>query len=930
MQSFYARPVEEVLSALGSRASGLTTSEANALKARLGTNELPKKEESVWQKYFAPMFNFMMLILLVAGVIQLVLGETISAVSVLVIIFVNAIISIFQTLKAEKTLESLRQISAFKGIVSRDGNPVSVPSLDIVPGDVMLLKQGDYVPADARIMICADLTIDESPLTGESVPVQKQADVLNQEGLQIQEQSNMVFMGTFVTSGNCRAAVCGTGTETQIGKIAKNLAEMEQPEVPLRRAMDNLAKGLGLLVLVVCLALFFYKIGELIIINEPITVPTLVSELSWLVSLAVAAIPFNFPLITTVILLSGVLHLASKKAIVRKLAAIETLGRLSVVCSDKTGTLTKNEMTVVKMFYAGRTFDVTGKGYEFEGTVLENGGPVVVAGDNGLQDLFLCGLLNNNSEVIGDEETGRKKVFGLPTEGALIVLCNKVEFEMTTPYIFVRELAFSSKRKRMSKVFLTETGQSKVFTKGAPEIVLKRCNSWANGSDVVPLTEEYIGQVSEIIDHFARQGLRTLGLASKLVSEDMTEAADDEVEADLTFLGVVGVIDPPRDGVDHSVALCQTAGIKVVMITGDHPTTALSIAQKIGIAQAGEAAVEGSRIETLSPEEIAATSVFARVSPEHKQIIVKALQAKGKVVAMTGDGINDALALENSDVGIAMGIQGTDVAKNAADLILTDDSFTTIETAIYHGRGLFNNIRSNVLFLLFCNLLELTCLTLLMFIFRERMFLGYQLMILYITVHFFPPLGLMFDKYDPDIMNQPPKKIHEPILSGAYQQQLMVQVLLSAVVLFLMFILVMTEIIPLNDANWVQYGEGFVFADVGSTVPTLHPIADMSAAELAVIKARTMAFICVVLMECWMALSFRSYRTSIIKMPFHLGITLMILFVIGTLFLTQYLDVSKIYLVFAGLSTSDLIISVVVSLIPLVAIEVLKAKIRKI
>jgi Ca2+-transporting ATPase len=900
---YYQQSVNETLQALQSKPEGLTSAEVATIKARVGMNRIPKPKRSFYSRFIKPVLNLMILILFIAAVIQLILGEMFSGIAVLAILSVNTLIAMLQQFRTENLLAELEKISSFKAKVLRDGQAQVVEADEIVPGDILLLKQGDYISADARIIEASELAIDESVLTGESVPVSKKVDVIAEPDMAIQQQKNMIFSSTFVAQGNAKAVVVATGMNTEIGKISKGVTQMEEKEIPLQKQMGNLAKGLGLLVLGVCLLLFVYVLINNAMEGIPNTPEVIRDKIAWLVSLAIAAIPFNFPLITTIILLTGVLHLAKKQAIVRNLNAVETLGRLTHICSDKTGTLTKNQMTVKKIFYNAQEYDVGGEGYDIEGKIMKNGIPIEVSSDLYMKMLLINGAVNNISELSEQEVSLRKgtkkvmRVVGMPTEGALLTLAGKADLnysQLREEYKNLRQFGFTSARKRMSTI-VSHNDQTLIFSKGASEIILGLSTQTVENGQIISLSEEKRSAITRQIENFAAAGLRVLALAYKeIASRNFDESKAEDLEKDLIFLGLVGVVDPPRDGVKNSVKICQDAGIKVVMITGDFPVTAKAISTELGIYQEGDLVVEGKQVPSLPTEDFPKVSVFARVAPEHKQIIVKNLQDRGHVVAMTGDGVNDALALENSDVGIAMGIAGTDVAKSASDLILTDDSFNTIQTALYHGRGLFNNIRSNIMFLLVCNLMELVILTILaLAIPGMELFSGLQLTLIYITIHFFPPLGLMFDKYDPDIMTQKPKGKDEPILNKRYMLMLGLEI---AVIGALLLIL------------WLS----IYFAD--------------GANETAIRHARSVCYVTLVFSEMWVALESRSETRSIFKAQMNLFLYFCLAFVLFTLYLVTTLPIAHRFLETMPLNGGDWALGIGLSLIPLAFMELYKAR----
>jgi Ca2+-transporting ATPase len=934
----YQQSVEDTLKGLNSRSEGLTSAEFTDIKKRVGSNAIPKPKVNVYKQYIKPVINLMIIILFIAAILDWILGNAFTAIFVIVILAVNLTIAMVQQFRAEKTLEALERISAFKALVLRDGEEQKIEADQLVPGDIILLKQGDYIAADARLIEANELTIDESTLTGESNPVDKHIEPIVDKEIQLQQQANMVFSSTFVAAGNGKAIVTATGVFTEIGKISKGIATMESREIPLQKTMGKLALILGLLVLCVAVFLFILTLSTNAINHIPNDATNLNKELTWLISLAVAAIPFNFPLLTTIILLTGVLHLARKQAIIRKLNAIETLGRISVICSDKTGTLTQNQMTVQKIYYNQQILSVSGLGYDPIGTISLNNEKFDSQKDEIFQQFLRNGIMNNNS-LLSEEKIALKKgsknifkVIGNPTEGALLILALKsgldIKKEKET-FEVLREIPFSSERKRMSKIIKSN---EKVIccTKGAPERILELCDKVIINNEIQSLTSDLKETILNQIEEFNKEGLRTLALAQRELPEDanLDDYTPEDLENNLTLYGIVGMYDPPRENVKEAIVSCKAAGIKVVMITGDHPVTAKSIAQKLGIFSESDNCCDGADLQKLSVDEITKSSVFARVAPQDKQIIVKAFQSKNEVVAMTGDGVNDALALENADVGIAMGIAGTDVAKNASDLILTDDSFATIETAIYHGRGLFNNIRSNIVFLLVCNLLELSVLTIVQLFFQIQLFNQWQLTILYVTIHFFPPLGLIFDKYDPNLMKYPPKKHDEPLISKNYTMIIAVQVIALLATLLIMYVCISKNLLAWNSSNDTEYTSnisGYLGTGIFNfTTNKVEDLVNLSLTTKDIFKAQTMCFATLFLGEAWVSLEARSEHRSMFKMPVNLALYIFLgLSVLILLFVLNF-SLANIFLDLIVLSSSDWVAIILASLVPIVVMEIFK------
>ncbi|MHA1919879.1 MAG: cation-translocating P-type ATPase [Promethearchaeota archaeon] len=937
----YKLSIENIFEQLNTSEEGLTDAQVQNIRKITGSNTLPKKKINFYQKYIKPTFNLMIVILLIAASVQLYMAYTggtridyVSPIIIFVILGLNIMIAMIQQHKVEKTLEALEKLTSFKASVLRNGIITEIEPKDIVPGDILVLRQGDFIAADCRLFQENDLSINESNLTGEPTAVEKITEPIEGTDLPIQDQKNMLFSSTFVTSGNGRAVVTATGTETKIGIISKGIAQKENREIPLNRAMNKMSTLFGLIVLAIIVIIFLY---QYFIIH----ITDIQAEIRWLISLAVAAIPFNFPIITTIILLTGVLKLGKKQAIVRNLNAIETMGRLNFICSDKTGTLTQNQMTVQKIFIDNKVLDVSGVGYRNNGEILYNKEKYNVESDNNLKNLILNGIINNNAEFREETISLKKgttqivRVLGMPTEGALLKLGQKAGYDYSkvrSTYDIIKELSFTSERKIMSKI--VKKGEEYLcFSKGAPERILKLCNYIFLENNLIPISDELKSEITQNIEEIAAKGYRTLSFAQKNISSDIianiSNLTHEQIENHLVFIGFVAVLDPPRKDVKKAIEICQEAGINIAMITGDYSLTAKSIAKELNIFKLGNYSISGSEIKTLTPDKIAQTRVFSRVAPEDKEVIVKSLQQEGYIVAMTGDGVNDALALENADVGIAMGISGTDVAKNAADLILTDDSFSTIETAIFHGRGLFNNIRSNIVFLLSCLFTEVAIISIVSLFFNHQIFNPLQLVILYSSIHFFPPFGLMFDKYDERIMKDPPKDPKEPLINKKYILMMILQIATIVIVIITLWLMIIHNKIPLYDENFIDpqfynpWSENTIIGYVFEYKP--YSFSDHQNVDLLVEwKAQTLCLVTLIFSEIWIALESRSIKVGLFKGPKNVALYILITLVLGILFLITFWDVAQIYLVIITMSKWDWLIAFGASLIVLIVSEIYK------
>ena len=689
--NWFNKTVDEVESTLKTNAeNGLTAEEAKKRQEEYGLNELKaKKKKSLFVKFLEQFKDFMIIILIISAIISGVVGVAqgegfTDTIIILVVVVVNAIIGVAQENKAEKSLEALQKLSSHVAKVIRNGKLQVIQSKELVPGDIVILETGDYVPADLRIIEAVNLKAQEAALTGESVPVEKMAAKIEDEKIGIGDRINMLFSSSLITYGRGKAVVVETGMNTEVGKIADIINTAEDQGTPLQQKLDKLGKTLGIVALAICAVIFV--IG-LLYGKEPIHM------FMTAVSLAVAAIPEGLPAVFTIVLAIGVQRMVKRNAIVKKLPAVETLGSASVICSDKTGTLTQNKMTVEKVFCDGNLVN------------LEESADMI-----DIKKLVYASMLCNDTKISEDD-----KLTGDPTETALVDMAFKLDFDPSVYGMFPRiaEIPFDSDRKLMTTVH-EENGQYVVYTKGGVDELLANCNSYILEGDIKTDLEEYKEIIRRYNMEMAQNALRVLAMAYKVLDHKPTAEEIKELESNLTYIGMVGMIDPPRLEVKDAVQECKEAGIKTVMITGDHKITAIAIAKSLGILENDDEAITGTELEEMSDEELIRNvrkySVYARVSPEHKVRIVKAWQANGEIVAMTGDGVNDAPSLKIADIGCAMGVVGTDVAKEAADVILTDDNFATVVSAVEEGRRIYDNILKAIQFLLSSNIGEIVVL----------------------------------------------------------------------------------------------------------------------------------------------------------------------------------------------------------------------------
>ena len=736
---------------------GLTNQEVQKRQEEQGKNKLKeKKKESIIIRFIKQFNDFMIIILIIASIISAVVSyiqgqnDYIDSIIIIAIVVLNAIMGLIQEERAEKSIESLKKLTPQIAKVIRDGETKEILAEELVVGDIIELSDGNYVPADCRIIEEFNLKIEESSLTGETEPVTKTNQVINKEDIPLGDMKNTAFMGSIVVSGRGKAIVTETGMNTKIGQIANMIIEDEAPETPIQKKLGEVGKILGIVCLAICAVIFIIGIIKKI---EP------VEMFMTSVGLAVAAIPEGLPAIVTIMLSIGVTKMAKKNAIIRKLPAVETLGSSNVICSDKTGTLTQNKMTVVKMYSSNPKL------------LLELGS--------------MC-----TDCIIKNDENGRLIASGEPTEAAIVNKALNENINKDRLYKEnqrISELPFESNRKMMTTIHKKSNGGYISITKGAPDILIGKCNRIYENGKIENLTSSKIEEIKNQNENMAENALRVIAVSYKEL--DYFEKANFELEEKMIFVGLIGMIDPPRDGVKEAVYTCQKAGIKTVMITGDHIATAKAIAKDLGILKTGEKAITGNELNKISDEElernIASYSVFARVTPEHKVRIVKAWQKQGKVVAMTGDGVNDSPALKNADIGIAMGKGGTDVAKNASDMILADDNFVTIIEAVRQGRTIYDNIKKAIHFLIATNIGEITTIFIGLLSGMESPLLAIQLLWINLVTDSFPAIALGLEREEEDIMNRKPRNSKESIFAGGLWQKIITEgVMLGCLTLF--------------------------------------------------------------------------------------------------------------------------------------------------
>lgn len=868
--SFHHKPVEEVFKEFETSEEGLSSKEVKNRLDKYGYNEIEeKKGKSILKMFFSQFTELLTIILIVAVGISFVLWiitrdqeNLIDAVVILAILIVNAIIGVRQEYKSEKALEALKELSSPEATLVRNGKMVKVPSRDVVPGDYVVLQTGDKVVADLRLNKAMNLKIDESMLTGESVPVTKKSQELESEKIPVSEMKNIAFSGTIVTYGGGEGVVFRTGMKTEMGKIADLIQSAEEKQTPLQKSLAQLSKWLTILVVIVSVVVFIVGITRNYFFTypDPLGFQDIEEMFLSAVGLAVAAIPEGLPAIVTIALSIGVARMVENKAIIRKLSAVETLGCATVICSDKTGTLTQNEMTIREVYLNGKNISVSGVGYEPKGEFKVDGKPIELKDDPHMNLLCRIGILCSDAELTYDDEKDNWEIFGDPTEASLLVLGGKIDLwkkELLKEYPKVNVIPFDSDRKMMTTIHEHKDEKDKIYTKGAPEQIISRSVKKFENNKIIELTEENKEKILKINEEMTKKALRTLALAYREIEPstlDSLKIESESIEKDLIFVGLVGMIDPPREESKGALKECEQAGMKAIIITGDHKLTAQAIASELGMFDKDDdIAITGSEINEMTNSEfdeiIEKVKVFARVSPEHKVKVCVSLQNKGNVVAMTGDGVNDSPAIKAADIGVAMGIAGTEVTKEAADMTLMDDNFATIINAVREGRGIYDNIRKFIFYLLSSNIGEILTLFISILIGFQVIIDGNPILVLPIlpvqilwinlVTDGLPATALSVEPKDEDIMSRPPRNPKEPVIN-------------KAMALNMILVGFMISIGTIFTFYWgLQNPYGF------------------PSEEFKVLYARTISFTTLMMFQMFRVLSCRSFKRSAFKLKPH-------------------------------------------------------------
>lgn len=910
---------------------GLTQEEAQRRLEVYGPNELETVSGPNVLGLFAAQFkDFLVIILIFAAIISglITFWENITqgynnlpidSIVIMIIVVINAIMGFTQEYRAEKSIEALKQMTAPQAHLIRDGEPVDILATEVVPGDILRLEMGDRLPADARLLETHNVYTDEASLTGESLPVKKEASMILDRNIPLADRSNLVHSGTIITTGRGLAVVTQTGMATEIGRIAEMISTAEEKETPLQQRMDRLGKQLGIAILIICMIVLTVQVAARWLMGQ-LSFGIFLNLFVIAVALAVAAIPEGLPAVVTITLALGVQRMIKRNAIIRRLPAVETLGSANVICSDKTGTLTKDEMTVREIFVTNLTLHVTGAGYSPNGNFFQDGTEIVPLENPQLALLLRIGHLCNNATVRKVNNTW--EIVGDPTEGALLVASQKAGLsdELLSPYPRIAELPFDPERKRMSTLHDTPEGETIAYVKGAPEVVLQRCSHIYTAKGIQPLTEKDRALVLGSNDKMATKALRVLAMAYRICPESLCDISPEGVEHDLVFVGLMGMMDPPRPEVYDAIKVARQAGITSVMITGDNQYTAVAVANELGMIEEDDVVLTGQALDALSDEDLTDAApqvrVYARVSPEHKLRIVQSLKQRGNVTAMTGDGVNDAPALKFADIGVAMGITGTDVTKEASDMILTDDNYASIVNAIEEGRGIADNTRKFISYLLSCNAGEILVIFLASITFS--VFFGWPLPLLAIQILWvnlvtdgLPALALGMDPIEPDVMERCPRDPKEGVITKRVWSLIwVVGVTITVCTLGIYW----WEMVVVQNELIFIYG---VLPDV--------------AYEIAVLRAGTLAFTMLVMTQMVQALNSRSDHLSLFEVGFLKNRILLLAITTSLLLHVAIIYVPFLWPIFntVPLNIFDWVKIILISLSVFIVVEIFKLIVRR-
>ena len=880
--TWHALDMQDVYSRLNAPASGLTSEEVASRQQRYGYNELREKPRPTFlQLVVAQLNNFIVLLLIGASIISALLGDWIEAIVIMMIVVLNAVLGVVQESRAEEALAALKKMAAPEAQVMRNGQRVSVPARELVPGDMVYLEAGNFVPADIRLVDAINLRVEEAALTGESVPVQKNAAVVLDREATLGDRKNTVYMGTVINYGRGRGIVVSTGMSTELGMIADMLQSVEDEGTPLQARLDQLGKTLAIGALVVCGVVFLLglmRTGLFTAGFTPEVTESVVESFMIAVGLAIAAVPEGLAAVVTISLALGMREMVRRHALIRRLASVETLGSATVICSDKTGTLTQNVMTVTRLWVDGTEVEVSGTGYTPTGEFSVNGSKIELEKVPGITTVLWVGVLNNDAvlEPISGDGVSGFRIVGDPTEGAMLVAAVKAGAsleELSVAYPRHKEIPFDSSLKRMVTMheitWIKDMGVSPfhdesnlhahvVAVKGAPDMVLELCSHYQTIDDrVLPMDEAMRTRIREANDDMTKDALRVLGFAYRVERTVPEEFSREFAEQNLVFCGLMGMIDPARPEVKPALEKARGAGIRTVMITGDYPNTARAVAESIGLLNRGHRVHTGADLNAMDEatlvKEVRETDVFARVSPEHKMRIVDALRSNNEVVAMTGDGVNDAPAIKRADIGVSMGITGTDVAKETADMVLTDDNYVSIVAAVEQGRVIYANIRKFVFFLLSSNIAEIMVIFLATVAGVPTPLTVIQLLWLNLLTDGAPALALAMEKGDPDVMSRPPRPKSESIINESMRLGMFLQTIAQTVAVLTAFFI---------GLAW--HLEAGAFVPEGAS--TLAYILRHDWSGIDVQTAETMAFVTLSLCELFRAYTVRSERVSIFKL----------------------------------------------------------------